>query len=295
MLLKSKLSLYRVIKITWKIDLLMLALCSVAYFIDTYLFAEIHIPPALPTLIGTAIAFFIGFNNNQAYSRWWEARIIWGGIVNDSRTWTRDLLAYTMDGAGTKKMIYRHIAFLYALKASLRRQDDDYYKQYMSPEDIAQVEGKANIPNAILILQAHDVQRLSDEGKIDGFRFRAVNEMLTNFCDGMGKSERINNTVFPTPYVYFTRLFIWLLVVLTTMTLSELINGWAIFFGWLIGFVFHTTHINGMNLMNPFEIAPSCIPLNSITRTIEINLLQSMNETNIPLPEQAIHDGEYIL
>ena len=296
MLLKQRLSLYRVVKITWKIDLLMLALCTIAYFVDSKLLSDFHIPSSLPTLMGTAIAFFIGFNNNQAYSRWWEARTIWGGIVNDSRTWTRNLLAYSHDEILAGKMIRRHIGFLYALKANLRKQkDDDHYTRFLTPADVAAVQHVANIPNAILDLQAYDLQQLSDNNKIEGFRFHALNETLTNFCDGMGKSERINNTVFPTTYIYFTRLFIWILVILTTMALSENISGWSIFFGWLIGFVFHTTHINGMNIMNPFEISPSCIPLNSITRNIEINLLQSMKETNIPLPESTMHRGEYIL
>src|SRR5215510_1097986 len=94
MLLKQNLRLYRVFKMTWKFDVVILAMCTVAYFVDTKMIPEVHLLPALPTLIGTAIAFFIAFSNNQAYSRWWEARIIWGAIVNDSRSWTRSLLAY---------------------------------------------------------------------------------------------------------------------------------------------------------------------------------------------------------
>jgi putative membrane protein len=79
MLLKQNLSLYRVLKTTWKMDLGLNYLCSIAYLMDTFLLTWVHIPATLPALIGTAIAFFIAFNNNQAYSRWWEARTIWGG------------------------------------------------------------------------------------------------------------------------------------------------------------------------------------------------------------------------
>jgi putative membrane protein len=274
MLLKQNLRLYRIFKITWKIDILILLMCTAAYFIDTLLMPEVHLVPALATLMGTAIAFFIAFNNNQAYSRWWEARIIWGGIVNDSRSWTRNLLAYA-DAPATeaRRMSLRHIGFLYALKASLRNMKDDVYKNYLPEEEWEKVEGVANIPNAILDLQSFDLQKLSKENKIDGFRFLALNDLVRSFCDGMGKSERINKTVFPTTYIYFTRLFIWILVVLTTTSISESVGPLSIFFGWLIGFVFYSTHENGMNLMNPFDLSPYCIPLNSITRTIEINVL----------------------
>ncbi|MFI5156836.1 MAG: bestrophin family protein [Chitinophagales bacterium] len=295
MLLKQNLSLYRVLKMTWRIDILMIGLCFVAYFIDTRLLNEIHILPAVPSLIGTAMAFFVAFNNNQAYSRWWEARIIWGGIVNDSRSWSRELRAYGEDPTFARRMIRRHIGFLYALKSQLRKTDDAEFVKFLEPGDEQSIMQFKNLPNAILHLQSEDLQKLSLEGKIDGFRFLALNEIIRNFCDGMGKSERISNTVFPTTYIFYTRLFIWLLVMLSTMTLAESIGLWSVFFGWVVGFVFHASHINGMSLMNPFEMSPSSIPLNAITRTIEINLLQDLGEKEIPAPEKPAHEGEYIL
>lgn len=315
MLLRQHLSLYRVFKITWRIDLVILSLCTIAYFVDTRIMVTIHILPTLPALMGTATAFFIGFNNNQAYSRWWEARTIWGGLVNDSRSWARGLMAYagghqgeagrhTSDApvgitgerkAYARKMVFRHIGFLYALKAALRKDNDASFEKFLSPEETASVRRYNNIPNAILDLQAHDLERLSRLQATDGFRFLALNELLRGFCDGMGKSERINNTVFPTTYIYFTRLFIWILVVLVTMAMSESIGAWSIFFGWVIGFAFHASQINGMMLINPFEATAAAIPLNSITRTIEINLLQTLGETNVPGPEPTHRDGEYVL
>src|SRR5689334_13942101 len=72
MLIRKTLHLKQIVRITWKVDLLMLALCIVAYYADTLLIPEVNIPTGLPALMGTAIAFFIGFNNNQAYDRWWE-------------------------------------------------------------------------------------------------------------------------------------------------------------------------------------------------------------------------------
>jgi putative membrane protein len=280
---------------TWKIDLFMIALCFLAYWIDQVVLASVHILPAVPTLSGTAIAFFIAFNNNQAYGRWWEARTIWGGIVNDSRSWSRELLAHAADTGMAKKMILRHIGFLYALKAELRRTKDPNLPRFLSPEDLDFISHEKHLPNAILSLQSKDLEKLSEEKRIDGFRFLAFNGLIRNFCDGMGKSERINNTVFPTSYIYFTRLFIWILVIVTTMSLAETIGLWSVLFGWLVGFVFHAAHINGLSLMNPFELEPACVPLNSITRTIEINLLQDIGSTEIPAPISAERHGEYVL
>jgi putative membrane protein len=303
MLLKQRLQLKRIVLITWKVDLLILSLCIIAYYVDTILLTAIQIPPALPTLMGTAIAFFIGFNNNQAYGRWWEARTIWGELVNNSREWARSIVSYTSIPAnGTaeglkqtqQKMIFRHLAFLYALQSSLRNSKSNEYEKYLSTEEASRVRLFANAPNAILDIQSRELEKMSGDKMIDSFRFYAIANLIASFGDGMGKSERINTTVFPTVYVYFTRLFIWIFVILLTMSISVTVGPWSIFFGWVMGFVFHTTHINGMSIMNPFEDSPPGVPITSITRTIEINMLQTLGEKNVPEPIMSIND-EYIL
>ena len=117
---------------------------------------------------------------------------------------------------------------------------------------------------------------------------------LTRFTDSMGGCERIKKTIFPTTYSYLTKVFIWLFVVTFTLVISQDMQYWSIFMGWLIGFVFVSTQINGMRLVNPFETNSSGLPLNHISRTIEINLLEMMGEENIPDPIKSIND-EYIL
>ena len=305
MLLKKNLGLHRIFLITWKTDLVMLILTSLAYVVDRYLFPEIFVPPSVSALMGTALAFFIGFNNNQAYGRWWEARIIWGGFINDSRTLCRNLVAnLNPDGIDVKgrktseivrEMVYRHIGFLYLLKDSLRKLNSGDYKKYLSEEDIKKVAGVTYGYNAIMDIQFRQLGELYEQEMIDGFQFTVINNTLTNISNDMGRSERINNTVFPPTYIYFTELFIYLLTILITLTTVQAIGPWSIFFGWIIGFVYHTTHINGLSIMNPFEMLPSSIPLSSITRTIEINLLESLGINEVPPPEPAYENGEYIL
>lgn len=295
MLIVQNIRLSRVLLDTWKVDVIMIISCTVAYFIREYLIAyHFEISAIIPTVLGTAIAFFIGFNNNQAYDRWWEARKIWGAIVNDSRSFARNLINYVDDEEAAKRMIARHIAFVYALKAALRDTVDEIYTKYLTEHDKNEVESHSNVHNAILNIQAMELQKLYKENKIDGFKFMEINEMLVKLTDSMGACERIKNTIFPTTYSYLTKVFIWLFVVTFTLVISQDMGAASIFMGWLIGFVFVSTQINGMRLVNPFYINASSLPLNSISRTIEINLLQMMNETDIPEPVKPIND-EYIL
>ena len=87
MLIVQNIRISRVLRNTWQIDLIMIVSCTLAYLVRTFLIKHhFSIPAIIPTVLGTAIAFFVGFNNNQAYDRWWEARKIWGALVNDSRS-----------------------------------------------------------------------------------------------------------------------------------------------------------------------------------------------------------------
>jgi len=301
MLLKHSLSIRQVFAFTWKVDLMLLACCSLLYFLDTHYFLlQLAIPASISTALGTALAFFIGFNNNQAYDRWWEARKIWGALVNDSRSWARSLLYYQSNTEAApqtmvRHMIYRHLAFVYALKTVLRKRPDDYYTRYLTREEIEQVQKENNIPNAILNLQARDLQHLRNTGAIDGFTFMELNQLLVKHCDEMGQSERIRNTVFPPSYLYFTRMFIWFYVLMNTLLMIDTIGIWSIPFGWMFGFVFHATHLNGTFLQDPFDFQPMAIPLDNISRTIEINTIQLLGDEPVPAPVQPRMDGLYIM
>ena len=91
----------------------------------------LHIPWLPLSVIGTAVAFYIGFKNNQAYDRLWEARKIWGAIVNSSRAWGSAVKAFVTKQFSEqpvsddelahihRDLIYRHIAWLYTLRSQL--------------------------------------------------------------------------------------------------------------------------------------------------------------------------------
>jgi putative membrane protein len=299
MLLINNIRLSRIITNTWKVDIIMIISCTAAYLAREYLIANhIDIPSIVPTVLGTAIAFFVGFNNNQAYDRWWEARKIWGALVNDSRSLTRSLIQYVDQSddsfAILKRMVYRHIAFLYALKANLRNATDEIYVKYLNDADIKEMNRHSNAHNALLSIQSRDLELLYRKQYIDGFKFMQLNEILVKFADEMGMCERIKNTIFPTTYSYLTKVFIWLFVVTFTLVISQDAGVYSIFLGWLVGFVFVSTQINGMSLVNPFENNSAGVPLNQIARTIEINLLQMLGDDEVPEPVKPINN-EYIL
>ncbi|UCS95026.1 hypothetical protein KZP23_08460 [Echinicola marina] len=304
MIITQNIRLGRIVRGTWKNTLMVAFTCSMAYLFYWY-FIQYHfeMPGIVPTILGTALAFFIGFNNNQAYDRWWEARKIWGALVNSSRTWARNIIHLptaneSFHGENLQLMkeytVKRHIAFLYALKEKLRGSHQEEYRKYLIQSDLDIIKNESNKHNAILSLQTMELKSWKRDGLIDGFEFLELNAAITSFCDEMGKSERIKSTIFPTTYNYYTKMFIWLFNIAFTLSVAPTVGWRAIVFGTIIGYVFHTIHFIGKAIVDPFEPVPMGIPLDQITRTIEINLLELIHEEHIPAPVSPIND-EYVM
>ncbi len=303
MLTKKYISFKFILHGSWRNLIYVLVTSVLAYLVDRLLLdAFMDSPTLIPTILGTALAFFIGFNNNQAYDRWWEGRKIWGMVVNNSRSWARQWLQYSMESGKMgrphlkelrKRAVRRQIAFVYALKETLRDVEVSKYRKFVADEEVKLVEKESNIPNALLSEHAKDLQTLYDAGGVDGFKFHSLNGTLNNLCDDMGKCERIKNTVFPTTYNYYTRIFVFIFVVFEVWGTAESIGMWSIFTGTMIGYIFLTTQAIGQALLNPFEETPAALPLDQISRTIEINLLEMQGGARIPEPLQAT-DEEFI-
>lgn len=285
---------------TWRINLIIVGevffvVVAYHYFIQDYF----EIPAWLATILGTAIAFFIGFTNNQAYDRWWEARKVWGMIVNDSRTWSRSILAYwkSTDPAHVQMkslLVKRHLSWLHAVKNHLRGISSTDYAVHLNDTDSKTVRNADHLPNALLSLQAKDIHFGLEEGYLNEFAFKSLDEALKRMTDQMGMCERIKNTVFPTSYILFTKFFIFLFISLNSMAIYSILGWWALLFGWIIGYVFYATFFNGLTIMNPFENMPADTPMSTLTRTLERNLLEMLEEPDLPEPLEPIN-GEYLL
>lgn len=304
MIITNKIFISNILKGFVKNLIIITVISASVYFLNEYLLKDYFDPPEIiPAILGTALAFFIGFNNNQAYDRWWEARKIWGSLVNDSRSWARQIIYYTRISNGLdnndliefrKRTIYRHIAFLYALKENLRGTNDKEFKKYLSGDEFEAVELESNKQNAILNYQSKDLEFFYSKGSVDGFRFIELNKLIVNFCDEMGMSERIKNTVFPTTYHSYTQIFIWVFAASVTVVAADEVGALSILFGITIGLIFIIIQSIGVALLNPFDEIISGIPLNQITRTIEINLLEALKESDIPEPVESV-GGKYVM
>ena len=282
-------SLKRVIKNIWWLLLSSIVYATIIYLLSYVIFDfQLKIPPSITAVLGTAVSLVLGFRTNAAYERWWEARKIWGAIVNDSRTLVRQLKGfisptYSEYNNVIKRLTQLQIAFAYSLKNTLRKTEfHDEYEKYLQITDLELVRQQSNTPNAILDLQQNILSKLHEENVIDSIQFANLDNTLRDLCGSMGKSERIKSTVFPVQYNSFTRFAIIIYSLL--FPFGVLIENaiWIIPLTFIVVFFFTMLEAIASYLQDPFENRKSDIPLSAICRTIEVNLLEMIHEDKIP-------------
>jgi putative membrane protein len=263
-------------------------------------YAAVAIPVAVPAMLGTALSILLGFRTNSAYDRWWEARKIWGAIVNDSRTFTRQVLSLIVVPVGTEKsvvaslqkeLVYRQIAWNHALNRSLRRQDPfPEIEPLLPPNEVEALRGQDNRPNALLQTQALRIQDAHRMGCLDRIYYLPLDDTLTRLCDSMGRCERIKSTVFPAHYSFFVARMVWLFFLLLPAGLVDHLGWVTVPVSFFVGAIFWLMEAVGRDLQDPFEDRATDTPMTAICRTIEINLRQQLGETELPEKIQPV-DG----
>ncbi|MGE6355108.1 bestrophin family protein [Flavobacterium sp. NPDC079362] len=287
MLLKKRIPMRYVLgKIKVELGLVMTYTILFEIFHHYFINVSVDIPIAIPTMVGTIISLLLAFKSNQAYDRWWEARIIWGSIVNESRTLVRQMLTFYKDPEFSveanefkENFTKRQIAWCYSLGQALRNKDAiKPIKELISEEEVNFVKNHQNIPNAILLLHARDLRIARKDKRLNAYQQVEIDKTLTRLCDAMGKCERIKNTIFPTTYSMYIRMTLCLFILLLPFGLISLLSWFAIPLITVIAGMFFLIEKMAIHLQDPFENRPTDTPVTTISNTIEKNLMQMLNE-----------------
>jgi len=256
-----------------------------------------HIPLAL---FGSAIGVILGFRNQSSYGRWWEARTLWGSVVNNSRSWARQVLtAMLVSKSGEeaelketqRRMVYLQIAYVHALRQHLRKLEPSAdLAPFLDERQLSSLRNEKNVPLAIQKMMGDLMRECLMRGWIDRMQWRAMDESLNDLMDAQGGAERIKNTPMPKQYDYFPQLFVQIYCILLPLALVSNMGWFTPLGSTLVGFIFLALDKIGRDLEDPFENTIYDVPLTSISTTIEVNLRQLLGETELP-PATAPVDG----
>lgn len=298
MLLKKKIPLRYILgKIKFELAIVLIYTCVFDAFHRFNPELNTEIPLAIPSVIGTVISLLLAFKSNQAYDRWWEARIVWGAITNDSRTLVRQIMTFYNDPDFSmesnnfiEKLAKRQAAWCYSLGNSLR--GENVYKPIhglLSSEEFDYVKRHKHVPNALLILHGKDLKDALQGEKINTFQQIELDKTLTRFCDQMGKCERIKTTIFPTTYGLYIHMTIYLFIMMLPFSLPTMLRSLEIPLVTIIAAAFFLVEKMAIHLQDPFENKPTDTPVSTIAKNIEKNLMQMVNEYNDEFSNKSDH------
>ncbi|MDC8099125.1 bestrophin family protein [Chryseobacterium rhizosphaerae] len=292
------------------------------------------IPWVPVALLGTAAAFISGFKNTQTYNRSWEARQIYGAIINNSRSFgmlVKDFIRVddkTQEAAIHQQIIYRHFAWLTALRFQLRETKSwehvktksynrEYLKYYTVPEwentieeelkpflnkaELDYILTTKNRATQIISLQSTHLRTLNEEGKISDYNYTALENQFKELYDQQGKCERIKNFPYPRQFssinLYFTNALCFLLPLGFIGEFSKMVEKFGegiiwftVPFSVLLGWVFLVLEQIGENTENPFEGNANDISITQISRNIEIDLREMFGEKELPPAIQPVNN-----
>ena len=274
-------------------------------------------------MVGTAAAFIVGFRNTQTYNRLWEARQIYGSIVNTSRSFGMMVNSFLpkSDKETRQRFIYRHIAWLTALRFQLREERawetikssisnieysqyftieewnsslEEELKPFLSEEERVEILRRKNRATHIIHLQSQELRKQKEIGHIDPLDYVEIENQLVQLFEHQGKCERIKNFPYPRQFATINQMFMRLFASLIPFGMLNEFQKLGDYMVWLtipfsvvVAWIFLAMEKVGENTENPFEGNANDVPITALSRTIEIDLREMLGETELPPAKQA--------
>lgn len=226
--------------------------------------------------LGIAVAVFLAFRNTQAINRWWEARSLWGALVNQSRTWRDTLLAVLAPSQNVEqqqqRLLQLQVLLVWLVNLELRGHGQRDLRQRVMAMADALGFGPQVTVQEVSKDRSTVVQQLFASKAISGMGRDALLRSIEAFNDALGGLQKIRNTPIPAPYDAFVRLIAWLYGAELFINLNDSgqpVLGASLFFGFLVAERI-AAYVEG-----PFDWDPPSfsLPLNQICLGISDDLL----------------------
>ncbi|WP_257468837.1 bestrophin family protein [Chryseobacterium sp. D764] len=258
---------------------------------------KVHLNPTIFTLIGLALAIFMGFCNSASYDRFWEGRKLWGLLVIETRSLTRQILSLLNDSSPEakeekEKIIKLISAFSWSLNFQLRdKSGTEHLERLLSPEQLEEVKDKKFIPSIILGFIADWLNEQNKKGNIDTIVMTAMDHQLNQFSNISGGCERIYNTPLPFAYSVLLHRTVYLYCFWLPFGLVDSLGWMMPMIVLLISYTFIALDAIIQEIGEPFGEEENDLALNSICRTIEFSIFE---QAGIPQGELKKPDTYFI-
>ena len=256
--------------------------------------ARTLLPETLVQVLGLLLGLFLGFRYSQAYNRWWEARVLWGGLVNQSRNW-RDLLTRVLPSrlplSLRRRLLQQVVLLMWCLNAELRGSNREAVVLAPAAHALALELGFQN-PSVQLLLQqmAKEQFKLHQADWLDSVESRECGRVQQEITNALGGLERICHQPLPASSTFFIRVLTWAYGYLLFLKLDALGPITAALVGWLVFLTFLMAERIGTLLEHPFVDDRFALPMDRFCALISFDLLGASS----PLAQASPTTGPWL-
>lgn len=283
---------------TWRRLLMALFIAFVVtYFHEVLLVdqaSDLEIDMTAFSVSGLALGIFLGFRNNTSYDRFWEGRKLWGRVVNASRTLTRQILTLAKDAGPDfhHELVHRLVAYVHLLRIHLRGESDrSAVTPHLPADELSALDSESNPPIAVLQRMGERFVDAWKTGHIDTMHLPVLEASLAELTGVQGGCERIRATPIPFSYNVLLHRIVAVYCFSLPFGLVAKTGFLTPFVVLLVSYAFFGLDAVGDEIEDPFGKNPNDLPLDTITRMIEVNIRQRLGEDDIPellTPENGI-------
>ncbi len=253
--------------------------------------SALSIPPF--TLMGIALAIFLGFRNSVSYERFWEARKQWGALLIAARSLTREVASLSADIALHKRVARTLAAFAYALKHQLRGTDGrNDLACRLPPQQLERVLA-ARFPTSLILLNlAEELSAAQKAGQFSDLQLQSMDRNLNLLTEASGACERIANTPIPYTYRVLMNRTVMVYCLLLPIGLSTSIGWLTPLIATFVAYTFLALDVIGEQIEEPFGTEPNDLALASMCHSIEVSVCELVDEEVL---SQAPKVSDYVL
>ncbi|RKP43298.1 bestrophin family protein [Trinickia fusca] len=265
----------------------------ITVFRESILVGMVHLTFVPFSLIGLTLAIFLGFRNNTSYARYWEARMLWGTVLNDTRALTRQALTLVDDRSDVPAFVNRLIAFAYALRHQLRGTDAKVDLERLLPApDCARLTNVRYKPAMLLVMAGEWLREQRRRGQLSDPLAQAIEGPLCRLGDALGGCERIAGTPIPFTYAVIIHRTVYLYCLLLPFGLAGSIGSMTPVVVGFVAYTFFALEALSAEIEDPFGMQPNDLPLDALCQGIEASLLEALGHRDLPAVPEPV---DYLL
>lgn len=280
-------------RIFWQQIFILSLSCAVVWLHGQLFLWKVTLNSAPFSLMGVALAIFLGFRINASYDRYWEARKQWGSVLVEARNLSRHAISFVAPARDVRPFVLGLIGFASTMRNQLRGQSAIAATEGLLAEDLrVQLVNARSAPTLVLLWLGRWLQQSREAGQIAPMLAHKMESSLDALSQALGSCERIANTPLPFTYSVILHRSAYLYCALLPFGLVDTIGLMTPLIVTFVSYTFFSLEALSDEIEEPFGLATNDLALDAIVAAIHASLCEMLGDVPPPVP---LPNADYVL